>query len=160
MRYLIIAILPLMLLTGYKCTDNNDSETINWVSWNEGYPMALETGKIALIDCYTDWCGWCKVMDQKTFSDAGVIAKVNKDFIAIKFNPEKKDQQYFLGKDTLNGQQLLYALSQGKPSGYPTFYFLVSQTNQMFQEPGYKDVEAFTSLMDRLLQIQKEKTSK
>ena len=147
--------LTLAVLTSFKCADVQE-ETIQWVSWNEGYPLAQKTGKIALIDCYTDWCGWCKVMDQKTFSDPSVISKINKDFIAIKFNPEKKEEKYFLGKDTLNGQQLLYALSQGKPSGYPTFYFLVSQTNQMFQEPGYKDVPQFTAVMDRLLDLQKQ----
>lgn len=154
--FLVLGILSLSVLGIFAFTPKVATPAeneITWVNWNDGFELAKKSGKIALIDCYTDWCGWCKVMDKKTFSDEMIINKVKKDFIAIKFNPEKKEEQYIVGSDTFSGQQLLYALSQGKPSGYPTFFFFVPQTNQMFQEPGYKDVAQFDEILERLLKL-------
>ena len=39
-----------------------------WYSFNEGIALAKKENKHIVLDFYTDWCGWCKVMDQKTFS--------------------------------------------------------------------------------------------
>ena len=66
-----------------------ESPKIKWVDFNTGLAQAQQTGKLAVIDCYTDWCGWCKVMDKKTFSDRKIIERINEKYMAIKFNPEK-----------------------------------------------------------------------
>ncbi len=131
----------------------NETTEINWVDFNTGFPQSMEEGKIAVIDCYTDWCHWCKVMDKKTFSDPAIIDRLNENFITIKFNPEKPGT-YFTGSDSVSGRQLLYALSNNKPSGYPTFFFFVPQFNKMFQVPGYQDVAKFTETLDQLEEYQ------
>ena len=50
-----------------------------------------------LIDMYTSWCGWCKVMDKKTYTNENVVAYINKKFYAVKFNAESKATLSFLG---------------------------------------------------------------
>ena len=47
--------------------------------------------KFIFIDIYTDWCGWCKKMDQSTFLDSGVVSYMNEHFYAVKMNAESKD---------------------------------------------------------------------
>jgi thiol:disulfide interchange protein len=47
------------------------------VHWENTLTLAKEQNKWVLIDCYTDWCYWCKVMDQKNFSDTQVKRKMN-----------------------------------------------------------------------------------
>jgi thioredoxin-like negative regulator of GroEL len=42
-----------------------------------------------MVDVYTDWCHWCKVLDEKTYTDARVIQALSRDFIPVKVNPEK-----------------------------------------------------------------------
>jgi uncharacterized protein YyaL (SSP411 family) len=154
MKFLkLLIFLPLLLGASYPL--ENEEGPIDWKHFNEGFQEAIDEGKIAIIDCYTDWCGWCKVMDQKTFTDEGIIARIQKDFVAIKFNPEKKEERYISGNDTFTGGQLLYALSNNKPSGYPTFFFFVPQTKQMFQVPGYQDVAKFNETLDNVLRYQK-----
>lgn len=47
------------------------------VHWENTLNLAKQQNKWVLIDCYTDWCYWCKVMDQKNFSDTQVKRKMN-----------------------------------------------------------------------------------
>ena len=60
---------------------------VNWVELKDNTSINND-GKKMLIDLYTGWCGWCKVMDQKTFTNKEVIDKINKNFLPIKFNAE------------------------------------------------------------------------
>lgn len=63
------------------------------VKWEHNYDDALKQAKtekkIVVVDVYTDWCGWCKKLDKDVYSDKDVQAKLSKDFIAVKLNPEK-----------------------------------------------------------------------
>lgn len=45
--------------------------------------------KYLFIDCYTDWCGWCKVADEKTFANEEVGAFMNERFISVKIDMER-----------------------------------------------------------------------
>ena len=133
-----------------------EPQKIKWVDFNTGLALAQQTGKMAVIDCYTDWCGWCKVMDKKTFSDPKIIERINENYIAIKFNPEKSGKYYAGTKDSLSGRQLLMALSNNKPSGYPTFFFFVPQDAKLFKMPGYKDVSQFGATLNNMEKYQYE----
>ena len=131
-----------------------ESPKIKWVDFNTGLSQAQQTGKLAVIDCYTDWCGWCKVMDKKTFSDPKIIERINEKYIAMKFNPEKPGKYFAGSKDSLSGRQLLMALSNNKPSGYPTFFFFVPQDTKLFQLPGYQDANQFGATMNNIEKYQ------
>lgn len=137
-----------------------ESPKIKWVDFNTGLAQAQQTGKLAVIDCYTDWCGWCKVMDKKTFSDPKIIERINEKYIAIKFNPEKPGKYFAGSKDSLSGRQLLMALSNNKPSGYPTFFFFVPQDAKLFQLPGYQDANQFGATMNNIEKYQAQLIAK
>ena len=137
-----------------------ESPKIKWVDFNTGLSQAQQTGKLAVIDCYTDWCGWCKVMDKKTFSDPKIIERINEKYIAIKFNPEKPGKYFAGSKDSLSGRQLLMALSNNKPSGYPTFFFFVPQDAKLFQLPGYQDANQFGATMNNIEKYQAQLITK
>lgn len=137
-----------------------ESPKIKWVDFNTGLSQAQQTGKLAVIECYTDWCGWCKVMDKKTFSDPKIIERINEKYIAMKFNPEKPGKYFAGSKDSLSGRQLLMALSNNKPSGYPTFFFFVPQDAKLFQLPGYQDANQFGATMNNIEKYQAQLITK
>lgn len=58
-------------------------------SWQEALDRAAKENKYIMVDAYTDWCGWCKVMDKETFTDPDVAAVVNENFIPVKINFEE-----------------------------------------------------------------------
>jgi thioredoxin-related protein len=48
------------------------------------------------------------------------------------------------------------ALSNNKPSGYPTFFFFVPQDSKLFQMPGYQDVSQFGATLNDVEKYQYE----
>ena len=94
------------------------------------------------VDVYTDWCGWCKVMDKKTFSNPDVIKYINKNFYAVKLNAEQKEPIRFNGSmfNFENGaNQFAVNLLQGRLS-YPTSVVMEENFQNPQPIPGYLDV--------------------
>jgi uncharacterized protein YyaL (SSP411 family) len=150
MKWIFPVLLLVMISAGFKGSDDQPVAEIKWYDWNEGVAKARAEGKIALIDTYTDWCHWCKVMDKNTYSNATIIDLVGKNFVAIKFNPEL-DKKYINGTDTLSGRQLLAALSNGSSSGYPTTFFYLTKKNIMYMEAGYIEPVKFESVLQSVI---------
>ena len=104
------------------------SESIQWVSLDEASQLAEKSGKKILVDIYTHWCGWCKIMDQKTYTNPEVVKYINSKYIAVKLNAETTDSLVYKGvKFGFNQQkranQLAYLLLNGKMS-YPSTVIL------------------------------------
>src|ERR1019366_1427695 len=80
-------LLPLLLLTT-AAVGAQASE----IGWKKGYDTAAaeakSSGKLIMIDMYTDWCVWCKRLDSDTYPAAEVV-KQSEKFVPIKLNAEK-----------------------------------------------------------------------
>ena len=66
-------------------------EKFQWLNVNELKIKLKEQNKPVLIDVYTDWCHWCKVMDNKTYSNQKVADYLQDKFYCVKLNAETKD---------------------------------------------------------------------
>jgi len=128
------------------------SKELVWYGFEEGMEKAKREKKVLLVDAYTDWCGWCKVMDRETYKNPEVIAKLNRDFVAVKFNPEL-DKRYNVDGTTQTGEGLLMWLAQGNPGGYPTSYFVFNPSKDYSRaaQPGYLAPADFMKLLDLVL---------
>ena len=59
----------------------------SWARWDAGLQAAAAGKRYVLVDVYTDWCGWCKVMDKNTFSEPNVAKILNENFYPLHFDP-------------------------------------------------------------------------
>ena len=112
-------------------------DKINWVSIEEAQKIAAKKDKKIFIDVYTTWCGWCKRMDRDTFSHPGIIKYMNKEFVAVKFNPETHAALEYNGK-TYSGREFGRFLMSGRSGGYPTFMIIDDDLKILQGIPGYK----------------------
>ncbi len=141
---LIYAFMPKSEMTANKSSLAVEGG-IAWMTWDEAIKANEKAPKKIFIDFYTDWCGWCKKMDQSTFMDPGVVEYVNKNFYAIKFNAEQKEDVTFQGTKfswTAGGRggfhKLAYDLLDGR-LGYPSYVYLTPTYERILISPGYKD---------------------
>jgi len=83
-------------------------------------------------------------MNKTTFKDAAVVAEMNKNFYAVKFDAEQKDDIDFNGstfKFVNQGRrgihQLAFAMLDGR-AGYPSFVLMDEDNGRVRLSPGYK----------------------
>ncbi len=125
---------------------------ITWLDYEQGYNKAVRENKKLLVDVYTDWCGWCKVMDRETYTNAEVIKKINTHFVTIKLNPEKA-RNYSFGKSTMTSEQLHSWLGYGRTFGYPTTYFVHNPGSSMERQSaaGYLPPTEFLEVLNQVI---------
>lgn len=136
------------------------TDEIQWISWDEAVASNEQKPKMLFIDVYTDWCGWCKVMDRQTFTDPQVIEHINKNYYAVKFNAEKEDPVNFRGQEfkVVEGGRrgihtLAYALLEGQLS-YPSYVYLNSDFQRLNVSKGFKPAEPFLAEMKAITDAQ------
>ena len=154
-KVLFIALAAIAVGLVYAFSPKNDTAAsaakasaqgeIAWMTWDEAIKANEKAPKKIFIDFYTDWCGWCKKMDKSTFVDPGVVDYVNKNFYAVKFNAEQKEDVVFNGTTfswTAGGRngfhRLAYELLDGR-LGYPSYVYLTPTYERILISPGYKD---------------------
>lgn len=124
-----------------KPKKNKEGEGIKWVSLKEAIELSKKEPRKIFIDVYTDWCGWCKRMDQATFQNEKVGEYMNEKFYCVKLNAETYNEEIVLGnttfKKTGRNHELAIALLQGKMS-YPTVVFLDESFSTIQPVPGYR----------------------
>lgn len=133
-----------------KTTATSENE-IHWLTLDEVQEKMKKDPRKVYIDVYTDWCGWCKVMDKKTFTNPEVIKYLNKHFYAVKLNAERQDDIRFMGKmfsyvPEYKANMLAVELMKGQMS-YPTTVILEEQFQNPQPVPGYLDV----NIMEKVL---------
>jgi len=68
--------------------DTSAATSIDWAgSYDQAKRLADTTKRQILLDLYTDWCRWCRVMDESTFTDPGVIA-LQKRLVFVRIDAE------------------------------------------------------------------------
>jgi thioredoxin-related protein len=126
---------------------------VKWMTFEQAVAKSKIQKKKIFIDVFTDWCGWCKVMDKNTFSEAQVAKILNEDFYPVKFNAEQREDIQFNGttfKFISNGNggvhQLAASLLNNQLS-YPTVVFLDEEFRIIQPLPGYQKAPEFHKII-------------
>jgi len=104
------------------------------LSWEKNLDAGLERAKseerAIMIDFYTDWCGWCKKLDQDTYSNSRV-QELARGFVCLKVNGDKFPN--FVSKYLIEG--------------YPTIVFLNPAGQEITRIVGYTDASGLLAKM-------------
>ncbi len=131
----------------------SEPSAINWISFEEAVEKSKTEKRKIVVDVFTDWCGWCKRMDQTTFTDPQVVEYVNANYYAVKFNAEQqkdinfKDKTYRFKRNGSRGYHELAAEWLNNRLGYPTIVFLDEELNLIQPIPGYQDASKFDTII-------------
>ena len=69
----------------------NRAHEIAWREWGEdAFREAREANKPVLLSLSAVWCHWCHVMDETSYSDAGVIAFINEHYVPVRVDNDQR----------------------------------------------------------------------
>ena len=121
----------------------NAQEKVNWLTFEKAIEINKTNPKPLLVSIYTDWCGWCKKMDNETYSNPIIAKYVNANYHPVKLNGEGKEpityKDYtfkFAQQGKTKYHELSAALLNGKLS-YPTTIILNKEEQLLDRIPGY-----------------------
>ena len=113
---LVLAVLPLL---------RAPKAAIDWkYSPEQAFGQAGDEGLPVLVFLYTDWCTYCRQMDETTFSDPEVVSEMATDFVWLRLNAETDPEGTRLQKRFF-------------VSGFPTLLILDSTGKEIDRLQGY-----------------------
>lgn len=126
---------------------------VAWRDWHTYFENDTRPDRKILLKVYTDWCTWCRRMEEQTFSAPHIATFINEKFYPVKFNAETKEdivykgKTYYYVKDGKRGHHELAAtLLQGRMS-YPTLVFIDEEGELIQCIVGFKTAEEFEMIL-------------
>jgi thiol:disulfide interchange protein len=139
-KILIVVMLLLGLSSGFL-PETAFSKDIRWQSFADGMARGKSENKRVFLHFYAEWCAACKIMEDKTFKDPGVIAALNKDYVPVKVDVDRnrKISEMF------------------KIKVLPDTWFIKGNTEIIGHRPGYIAPEQLKALLKMFMAADPEK---
>ncbi len=130
---------------GAGATAKAQGDAATWVPFNDGMARSAREKKQVIIDFYTSWCRWCKVMDRETFRNPEVEKYLGANFVTIRVDAENTT-------DTLRYQGLVYTPAslarRFGVRGYPSLAYLEADGALIAVVPGFMRPDRFLPLLE------------
>ncbi|MDD4858467.1 MAG: thioredoxin family protein, partial [Candidatus Krumholzibacteria bacterium] len=117
---------------------------VMWLSFNDGMALAAKDKKHVVIDFYTTWCRWCKVMDEKTFSDPDVKKYLAEHFVTIRIDAENNNERVVYQGRQYTSPELAKKFGV---RGFPSLAYLDREGELVTVIPGFVPAEKFLPLL-------------
>lgn len=126
-----------------SATPTTDKKTMRWYTLDEAMDYARRDNKKVMIFVGTDWCGYCRMMQKKAFTNPDVIEYMNEKVCPVKLNAWTKEDIWFQGykfkfMPELHIHQLAYQLLEGRME-YPTAVFITYRGEILGPVRGYME---------------------
>jgi len=119
---------------------------VNWLSFAPGLTVAKKEKKMTVVDFYTTWCGWCKVMDKDTYGHASIIKYAKEKLVLVKVNAESDEKTRFRDQE-YTYRELAAAFGV---NSYPTTAFIDANGEVLTLVPGYIPADKFLPVLEYL----------
>lgn len=116
------------------------------IDWAPSFEAAMERAraedKFVMVDFYTTWCHWCRVLDQKTYSVPEVQA-LSERVVSVKVDADKRKE---------------IAAAYGV-TGFPTIAFLNPDGEVRKSLRGFQPPDKFIPLMTQIIDTRSQQYS-
>jgi len=130
-------LLALSLLFTIVVSQAQDGIAFEQQSWDDILAKASKNNKVIFLDAYASWCGPCKMMSRKVFTDDSVADFYNSKFVNAKIDMEKGE-----GVELAQKYQV---------QAYPTLLYINGEGEVVHRAVGYHDADGFVELGGKAL---------
>ena len=110
---------------------------VPWIyDWEQAVRLAKQHKKLIVLDLYTDWCTWCRVMEVNTYGDPSVVRELGPRYIWLKLNAETEE----------DGRK---AQRRFRVMGYPATLLIEPEEGLYEKTSGYLNAEQFREEISR-----------
>ena len=74
------------------------AQEINWVTFEDLTTLSRKEAKPVMVFIHTDWCKYCLMQEQNTFTDSVIVSDLNKNYYCIKLDAESEKTISFLNR--------------------------------------------------------------
>ena len=147
------------ILIFFLCAIPPGFSQLKTYSFEEVELLSKENPKPIVVFTHTNWCKYCKIMENTSFKDQKIIAALNENFYFISFDAEtKEDILYnnhifqFQPNGTNTGiHELATALATiDNQVAYPTLTILEYDKSIVFQQASLLSAKALLVILDKL----------
>jgi len=119
---------------------------VTWLSFEQGLATSKKEKKLLVVDFYTTWCGWCKVMDKDTYGNEKVIKFAKEKLVLVKVNAESSEKTRFRDQE-YTYRELAAAFGV---NGYPATAFIDANGEVLTLVSGYIAADKFIPVLEYL----------
>jgi len=142
-------LVSLLFVSSNQLFAQTKAATINWYQIEDAVNKATTEPRKLFIYIFSDNCGWCRKMNDVSFSDTVIINYLNDNFYPVKLNASMKDNVIlgsrtykFVPADPTNNNpsyhELVVTLLNGRLA-YPAIAFINEKMEYMGVEFGFKN---------------------
>jgi len=106
---------------------------LDWQTLDAAVNKAKSQNKHVIVNVYTTWCGYCRMMDKQTFGNDEVAEHLRQNFVLAKVNGESSNKVHWQGQEMTERQ---FARAVGV-TGFPATYFLKPNADMLGGVSGY-----------------------
>jgi thioredoxin len=115
---------------------------VPWTDFGTALTRARAENKPILVTFVTGWCGYCRKMDQTTWRDAEVIARLN-DVLTARIDAEDPKER--------NGYSGVALAERYGVQGFPTLVVLDAAGRMVSRTSGYQTPDDLIDWLDQVL---------
>ncbi len=121
----LVLVAALGIFLSFTNAENDEETKIHFFKGTlaEAQELAKKEGKLIFMDAYAVWCGPCKMLSARVFTDPEVAKYYNENFINIKVDMEKGEGPNLAMRYRVNA--------------YPTLLFLNEHGEVKFNHIGF-----------------------
>jgi len=144
---LLIMYLSLLVIGLSTYAQVSESKGIKWttgLTWEQVKQKAKSENKYVFLDCYTTWCGPCRMMDMQVYSNDSVGDYYNDRFISVKVQMDKTNKDDEEVKKWYATAEAM--ITDFKIEGYPSFVFISPEGVIVHKDIGYKPADSLVAI--------------
>jgi len=117
---------------------------LEWLEYGDALERGKKENKHVIVDFYTSWCGWCKVMDRNTYGDSATAAYLTNHFVLSRVNAES-GKRFKVGEDTKSGVDLAREFGV---NSFPITWFIQPDGKPLDKLSGYIPPDRFRKALE------------